>query len=329
MSHLIYLLVVLFFLAACGGGEITDTYNGELSSLSESLIVTSAHGDSGSAWGLPDCSACHKLGVIHEQADNIRALVQLRGYDSCAGCHGNNGTGILRQCLICHNQNDLPATPHQDGVRNHGFIADVEMLANDDSCFACHNNSDMDGRFDLNRDLSRFMDASQNYRPYSSLNDFCLRCHNRDHQQQAYPVREREPGDTLVTIEESWKHIDRHGEIDGLGARIYTGLRDGYVYSSRVGCTDCHTMHGSNNLKLIIGRSDNGVSLLDSSLRNRPYDVSISNGDFSQLCVLCHQMQSISDQGDEDTGNGLSGVHATGSDCRECHSHGEVVQAGM
>ncbi len=328
MNRLIYLFAVLL-LSACGGGETSNIQTETTAILSESLTIDSSHGDGGSAWGLADCSACHSLSVIHAQANNIRSLVQLRGYDTCAGCHGRNGTDIQRQCLICHNSNDLPATPQQKGVHNHGFIASVETVANDDICFACHNNSDMDGRFDINRDLTRYRDASQNYLPYSNMSDFCLRCHNRDHQQQAYPVRERTSGDTLITIEESWKYLDKHGEADGLGARIYTGLRNGYAYASRVECTDCHAMHGTNNQKLIIGHSDTGVSLLDATIRNKPYDVVINNGDYSQLCVLCHQMQSISDQGDDDTGNGLAGVHATGSDCRECHSHGEVVQAGM
>jgi len=53
------------------------------------------------------------------------------------------------------------------------------------------------------------------------------------------------------------------------------------------------------------------------------------SGDYSQLCVTCHQMQDIVEQGAQNTGNGLSGVHQVGGDCRVCHVHGMAVQTGL
>ncbi|VAX00922.1 hypothetical protein MNBD_GAMMA19-188 [hydrothermal vent metagenome] len=88
-------------------------------------------------------------------------------------------------------------------------------------------------------------------------------------------------------------------------------------------------MHGTDNTRLIIDNSLKGVTQLDQSIRETPHRVIIKNGDYSQLCVLCHQMKVILDDGDLETGNGLSGVHEVGSDCRTCHTHGEAVQAGL
>lgn len=319
-------------ITACGGGSDADADGSSETAgvgLEQTLMLDSAHGGYEAAWGLRDCAACHSLSAIHQQAENIQPLVRRHGYDTCAGCHGRNGTDLPRRCLICHNPDDLPATPRQHGAHNHDFVAGVDVAANDGHCLACHDNPDMNGRFDINRDLTRFPDAGQNSSPYSGISDFCLRCHNRDHQQAAWPLGDGAADDTLIAIEDAWNHIDKHGKVDGLGTRIYAGLRNGYVYGSRVACTDCHAMHGTDNAKLIIGRSDTGASLLDQAFRNRPYEVVVTEGDYSQLCVLCHAMDSISDQGAEDTGNGLAGVHATGSDCLACHSHGEAVQAGM
>ncbi len=328
MSRLNFLWLAALILGACGGGDATNEHLENSTALSASLILDASHGGDGSAWGLVDCSACHKLASIHKQAANIRRLVQVRGYATCAGCHGSNGTGLQRQCLICHNSEDLAVTPQQRGKHHHGFTAGVNHAVKDSDCLACHYSSDMNGQFNLNIDLTRLADARRMYPPYSSISDFCLRCHNRDHQQHEYPIN-RDAGDTLIAIEDAWNYIDKHGLVDGLGSRIYAGLRKGYSYRSRVACTDCHAMHGTDNLQLIIDRSDTGASLLDPVIRGAAYTISVSNGDYSQLCVLCHAMGTISEQGEVDTGNGLSGVHATGSDCLACHSHGEAVQAGL
>ena len=326
---LCYLSILL---TACGGGSgetSGDENTATNTTLSSSLILDSQHGGYAGAWGLENCDACHQLQAIHSQATNIQNIVRLHGYATCTGCHGNNGTTASRQCIICHNTTDLPTQPQQQGVHRHSFISTTAVAANDKDCLTCHYNTDMNGVFDINRDLVRFRDANQIYSPYSSITDFCQRCHNRDHQQPGFELQNRDYNDPIIAIEDNWKYTDKHGEIDGMGARIYTGLRNGYRYQSRVECTDCHAMHGTSNQSLIIDKTSTGATLLDENFRNRPYAVNINNTDYSQLCVVCHNMSSISDQGDQDTGNGLSGVHQIGTDCKTCHSHGEAVQAGM
>ncbi|HFD32583.1 MAG TPA: hypothetical protein ENJ28_07780 [Gammaproteobacteria bacterium] len=328
MIRFVCLLIVILMLGACGGGNTERSNIARSTEVYKSLMLNDSHGDNGSAWGLSDCSACHKLSALHQQVDNIRTLVRLRGYATCAGCHGSNGSRLQRQCLICHNSVDLPVTPRQQGAHHHGFMAEADNAVKHSDCLACHYSSDMNGQFELNVDLTRLADARKMYPPYSGISDFCLRCHNRDHQQPEYPIN-RQTGNILIAIEDAWNYIDKHGRIDGLGNRIYAGLRKGYSYASRVACTDCHAMHGTDNLQLIIDSSDTGVSLLEHDVRNTPYTISVAGGDYSQLCVLCHAMETISEQGDVDTGNQLSGVHATGSDCLTCHRHGEAVQAGL
>lgn len=293
------------------------------------LLLDSQHGGGGAAWGLANCSACHSLSMIHRNENNIRHIVRLKGQDSCTGCHGSNGTEAPRQCLICHNKNDLPEQPMQSGTHQHDFVSGADQPLQDRQCLACHLASDMNGRFDINRDLSRYPDANGLPSPYGNTADFCLRCHNRDHQQADFPIINRAFDDPLIAIEDTYIRVDKHGEIDSNGNGSYAGLRNNYVYGSYVECTDCHAMHGTENIKLLIDRSDKGASKLEPLIRKKPYQISVKGDDYSQLCVICHAMNNPQNQADVDTGNGLSGVHLSATSCIECHSHGEAVQAGL
>jgi len=293
------------------------------------LVLDASHGGGGAAWGLAACDSCHAMAVIHENAPGIAPLVRRHGYATCTGCHGDNGTGETRRCVICHNASDLPQAPLSSGRHGHGFIAGEAAPLQDAQCLVCHLAADMDGRFEVDRDLTVLPDAIGYPARYRTIADFCLRCHNREHQQPGFEMLGTRFDDPLIAIEEAWRRVDKHGPSDGSGERTYAGLRSGYRYRSEVECTDCHAMHGTGNGKLIIDSSQKGVSRLDDALRDKPYRVVVTGGDYSQLCVLCHAMETVLDAGGEDTGNGLSGVHEQGSDCRPCHTHGEAVQAGL
>jgi len=322
MKHCLFVFILAIFLSACDTGSenvlIGDT----------DLLLDTQHGG-GSAWGLADCSACHALTVIHKNEDSIRGIVNDYGHDTCTGCHGSNGTDEKRQCLICHNDASLPDAPIQTGQHQHDFVMGVDKALQDKQCIDCHYASDMNGVFEINRDLTRYPDKNGVASPYASGADFCLRCHNRDHQQAGFEITGKAYDDTLIAIEDSYTLVDKHGEINATGNGTYAGLRAAYRYGSRVACSDCHAMHGTDNSKLLIDASDKGVSKLESAIRQQAYPVRINGDDYSQLCVLCHAMDVLQNQGDVDTGNGLSGVHLTGESCIECHSHGEAVQAGM
>ncbi len=322
MKHYLLVFALALFLSACGTGSenvsVGDT----------DLLLDTQHGG-GSAWGLSECSACHALSVIHKKEDRIRDIVQDYGHATCTGCHGSNGTDEKRQCLICHNDTALPDAPIQTGRHQHDFVMNADNALQDKQCIDCHYAPDMDGVFEINRDLTRYPDKNGVASPYASGADFCLRCHNRDHQQAGFEITGKAYNDTLIAIEDSYTLVDKHGEIKATGNGTYAGLRAAYSYSSRVTCTDCHVMHGTDNSKLLIDRSDKGVSKLESSIRQLAYPARINGDDYSQLCVLCHAMDVLQNQGDVDTGNGLAGVHLTGESCIECHSHGEAVQAGM
>ena len=330
MMHKIILIISLMIpllLTACGG----DTEGETKQVTASNLILDASHGEGGAAWGLPDCGACHSMEVIHENANLIRGLVIDKGFASCTGCHGSNGTvdSEPRQCVICHNNSDMPENPVWQGQHGHVFSAGVVADVSDEQCTYCHDASDMDGVFEINTDLTRYPDAMQNFTAYNSEAEFCLRCHNRDHQQSGFEITGSSYDDPLVAVEDAFNYIDQHGLVEGSGIRTYAGLRQSYNYQSVVDCTDCHTMHATDNDKLIIDSSNKGVSKLDTLLLDPPYTVNVANGDYSQLCVLCHQMQVILDEGALDTGNGLAGVHEVGSDCRVCHTHGEAAQAGL
>ncbi len=314
----------MLLLTACGGSDKAAT----VSLADGNLLLTGSHGGSGAAWGLSECQGCHALSVIHQRADLIRLIVQSKGYDSCTGCHGSNGTDKPRQCTLCHNNHDLPSKPDLTAALRHSFTPDSTSELQDEQCLVCHLGSDMNGSFEANRDLTLLTDSRQLYPSYTSTSEFCLRCHNRDHQQPGFEIV-TDYDDPLVAMEDYYLYVDKHGETPGSGVRTFSGLRDNYSYSSQLECTDCHAMHGTENQGLIIDSSDKGLSQMDPGIRNQPHSIETVSGNTAQLCVMCHQMEVILDSGDLDTGNGLSGVHEISGNCLTCHSHGEAVQAGM
>ncbi len=295
-----------------------------LNAESADLLLDPDHGGEGIAWGMEQCAACHPLRRIHRQAHEIRGIVQAKGYGTCTGCHGDNGSAAKRSCVVCHNATDLPAAPRRDGVHRHGF----DHLSGDQECLVCHHASDMDGEFRPNRDLSALPGGAGRSGPYFSTTDFCLRCHNRNPPNPSFEKGSGDYRDPLVAMEDNYAHVDIHGARPG-GNGIYSGLREGYEYPMTVQCTDCHAMHGSANSGLLIDSSAKGTFRLDPLLRQAEIPVLVVDGDYAQLCVLCHRSEQVTEETDIDTGNGLKGVHRAFGDCRPCHAHGQAQQAGL
>jgi hypothetical protein len=151
-------------------------------------------------------------------------------------------------------------------------------------------------------------------------------------------------------MEDNYSFIDKHGLAPGTGLRRSAGLREGgyfYGIGPAVECVDCHAMHGTRNSKLFIDSSRKGVFKLGKAIRNKPYPAKTEDLDevidtpilgatgvnTAQLCVLCHQMKADPpvQQGGEDAGNGLQGVHAVNGeegDCLRCHYHGAPFDVG-
>ncbi len=307
---------------------IKPIFAGDVSLLNNQLMLTPNHGGDGSAWGQAECMNCHVLRGIHRTAPAIKPIVQNTGYASCAGCHGQNGTAIKRECVLCHNKQLLPKSPIMQEAKNHNFKLEQDSVLTDEDCLACHKSSDMDGKFEPKIDLTHFNLKGLDL-PYQSGSDFCLRCHNQDNQQVGYTMQARFERDPLVKMALNYKHLDYHGTPKGGGNRTYTGLRDGYSYKTNVECSDCHAMHGTHNEKLIIDRTDAGVSLLNDAIRMQPINVHIEEGNYAQLCVTCHQSVHDVEETNEDAGNGLSGVHQVSGSCLDCHTHGMAAQTGL
>lgn len=325
---LLTILPLLLLLCLSNAAWAANTI--DVSLAKNNLILTPIHGGNGSAWGQDRCVSCHVIKSIHENAPKIRDIVKNKGYPSCAGCHGDNGVkDTERVCVICHNSKDLPQSPVLNEPKNHNFDTTTDGGLKDKDCLACHAASDMDGDFENNVDLTKLPDQTGVPAPYGKQTDFCLRCHNQNHQQPAFRIKNTDPNNALSASEVDFLTIDVHGERNGLGNTTYTGLRGGYSYQSSVECTDCHAMHSTHNDKLIIGNSSAGVFKLDPAIRNAKHNVTVSKDDDSQLCVLCHAMKTPVGQAGKDTGNGLSGVHlaGAGSNCRECHAHGKNEKA--
>ncbi len=291
------------------------------------ILLDPGHGGDGSGWGQKNCNACHLLFFIHDGLP-IREIARKKGYQSCTGCHGQNGTDAVRPCGICHNSQDLPVSPILSGRENHNFEVGRVRNLNDQQCLSCHEASDMDGVFESDVDLTVFPNRFGKSPEYGRIYEFCLRCHNDDHQQAGFEITPRYRRDPLVAMDKNYRFIDMHGLPKGSGERIYAGLVPDYQYSTIVDCTDCHAMHGTHNPKLIVDESRKGMMSLNAS---KNYSIDVHEGDYSQLCVVCHRMQNIVEDGALNTGNGLSGVHMTGSDddCRVCHTHGQAVQTGL
>ena len=288
------------------------------------LLLTPSH----EGWGMRDCAACHLLFQIHEDAPHIRGIVREKGYDSCGGCHGENGAGVERRCLICHNARDLPRSPWQAGIHAHDFSVRGDRPLEDRDCLICHRAADMDGRWEIEIDLTRFPDRKSGLNePYRHEAEFCLRCHNLDHQQPGFAMRPRFDYDPLVYVDLTYRYMDEHGWKLGSGQRTYAGLRPGYRYGTVMRCTECHAMHGTRNEKLLIDNSAKGTFRLKS--RGLEIPVEVSDGNLAQLCVLCHRMEVPLEDARLDTGNGLAGVHRISGDCTLCHSHGKPTMTGL
>ncbi len=328
LSQLIFVMLTSLLAFAVIPAQARD-----VSQAAGNLLLTPNHAD-GTAWEKKQCKGCHPLQRIHKTVPAIKAIVDKKKYSTCTGCHGTNGTKTVRQCIVCHNTKDLPVNPIRTGIHRHDFSLKKDLPTTSAQCVTCHVASDMDGQFEVNQDLTLFDDKKLGRQPYADVNEFCLRCHNRDHQHKKHRIKNAGKRDQLINAEDDFYKIDKHGVIHGSGNGngIYSGLRGGkYVYKSIVDCVDCHTMHGTTNKSLILDDSRKGAFLLDEQIRNTPYKVEIfNNSDYSQLCVLCHDMKTVIHGGDTDTGNGLSGVHYNfGSECVTCHSHGERVQKGL
>jgi hypothetical protein len=216
------------------------------------------------------------------------------------------------------------------GAKNHNFKANTEQPQTDQQCIDCHAASDMDGSFELNTDLTRFPNKAGRVLEYLDSSEFCLRCHNSTHQQPGFTIAGYDPRHPLTAMEQNWLTLDVHGKRKGSGERTYAGLRGNvYQYGSLVECVDCHAMHGTHNNKLIIDSTATGVFKFPDFARKTPFLIDTPNGDYSQLCVTCHAMKTPLEQGTQNTGNGLAGVHEVGSDCRRCHVHGMAAQTGL
>lgn len=339
-SNWLFWLLCLLLLVPCA-------YARDVSQADGNLLLTPNHGQ-GEAWGKARCINCHVMRRLHNSVPEIKEIVENKGFATCTGCHGKNGTQAIQQCLICHNVNDLPANPPRTGKHRHDFNLKKDLPTTSAQCVVCHAASDMDGVFEVRQDLTLFNDKLVGTRAYKDVNDFCVRCHNNGHQQKKWPIKNAGKRDQSKLAEENYLFVDKHGvsDTEKVESSLYPGLRDGYVYNSIVDCVDCHTMHGTENAGLIIDNSLKGVFLLNPALRKQGIAVEILDGvnannelvdiaDYSQLCVLCHDMQIDNENkqkygGNHDTGNGLSGVHFEyGSDCVTCHSHGERVQKGL
>lgn len=353
------------------------------------LALTKNHGG-GEGWGKAKCASCHALFRLHDTVPKIKGLVEKTGFDSCAGCHGKNGASLKQECVICHNNSEMPGLPYRTGKHRHDFSLLKTKPTTDEQCLGCHETSDMDGNFELNQDLTLFKDETGFKEPYTNISEFCVRCHTESNPNKKYPIKHAGRRDQALRAETDYRLIDKHGVKAGLGngeqlgadaAALYYGLRkENYSYQSVVECVDCHAMHGTNNASnLIIDDSRKAKFFHDEKTRRKKFDKKLGHakvkvlddktfitnpdedgpptldsvidcsvvknvklGNYSQLCVLCHDMKARPEdkQLSEDdlsvmggrcnTGNGLNGVHFNeGASCITCHYHGRSGISGL
>ena len=184
------LLYVLVLLSGC----IPSGDDGQRAGTHQStLILDQHHGDGGSAWGQADCLACHPVQGIHHSAPAIRAIAAQKGGASCTGCHGDNGSGAARRCLLCHNPDDLPSPSLAGGMHAHRFGEASDGVMTDAECVVCHEASDMDGRWEPAVDLSANLNGMGVSHGYNSVSAFCVACHNREQQSVDYPIPFTDP----------------------------------------------------------------------------------------------------------------------------------------
>ncbi len=258
------------------------TWARDVSQAAGRLALTKNHGG-GEGWGKTKCESCHVMFRLHDTVPKIKKQVEKAGFASCAGCHGKNGTSITQRCVICHNDNDMPGVPHRTGKHRHDYSLLQTRPTGDDQCLGCHDASDMDGRFELDRDLTLYKDELGEKPPYSNISEFCLRCHTEANPNKKYPIVHAGRRDQALLAEINYREKDKHGIKEGLGSgeqsqpevgALYYGLRkEQYHYQSVVECVDCHTMHGTNNASnLIIDDSRKAKFFHDEKTRRKPFN---------------------------------------------------------
>lgn len=88
-------LALVALLASCAADPCPD---GSMLDREGGLLLTEARHPTG--WGQAECASCHALPQLHRQGctpevdmQAVRAIVDEEGLDSCASCHGDNGSG--------------------------------------------------------------------------------------------------------------------------------------------------------------------------------------------------------------------------------------------
>jgi hypothetical protein len=177
----------------------------------------------------------------------------------------------------------------------------------------------MNGVFDISVDLTNFGTT------YTTINDFCLSCHNANGAAGIIPpaLNFINPGADFsraflgigATDADRKATADIHGFGDG-GAQLFASFRGTYTNRMVLLCTECHNVHSSNNPWLIT-ESGSTATMTDDTAKSA--SVSVTSHRFNQLCALCH-----TNPAGADAGNGLKEVvhsFSTGS-CVGCHYHG-------
>ena len=100
----------LCIVTGCGddAGRQSENYGNLLASPGGLVVLEEEHP---TGWTRPDCYGCHDINNIHQvnrtglpddevDLPGIRAIVRNEGEESCAMCHGSNGTHDSRDCWL-------------------------------------------------------------------------------------------------------------------------------------------------------------------------------------------------------------------------------------
>ncbi|RME82132.1 MAG: CxxxxCH/CxxCH domain-containing protein, partial [Caldilineae bacterium] len=270
------------------------------------------------------CTTCHGTTRHNSRASNWREQPHYEGQD-CTQCHKHESDGdpttadaFMPQggCLDCHNQPQDNGDNRPPGGRR-AVAADFTRATHhikgesaDEKCLVCHDQATHgDGWIDLRQPDGgqplRFQRADD-----ADLTPFCQGCHDADGSQRAIapggsnldPFRD---GANLLAMARTSTHAN-------------TAFHDAQEGPFSIGCNQCHSGHGSDNLALIRPTiNGNPITFLSRTGKDSFDDP--DREDRKDLCVTCHLGLADRHPGGDHRPSG--DLDLRGSDCTTCHRH--------
>lgn len=304
-----------------------------------------------------DCGYCHQIGSPSGHLNgrlDLKNGTTLAGTTVCDNCHGTT-EGIdeaktnwplnmvesphrITDCLFCHN-GSKPANSKMDGrgviaadvshffSTGHGRSGSPFAVTGNDApgylCTICHDpdSRHVDGKIGVELRLKPVPALGLDY--LSPASEQCLDCH----QAGQSTVGSLGFNATKKASIHSGAILDSYNTDDSSAYPAY-GERADYSANPGYQCADCHSVHGSSKVAMLLPAIVNGMDGNSSGVAIPGLEAA-SSTDFTGLdpspaandgfCDACHANSGDAHPDTSQPNNHFQGT--TGQSCKACHNH--------